>query len=69
MNPIKMHTEGGKWYIEDQKKTIEFDDINAAWLYISYITLIRATVKIKSKIASTNIHPVRSLVPHPIKGL
>lgn len=69
MKPLKLRTEGGKWYIKDQKKTVVFDNSKDAWAYITYVMIIRAAIKMNSTIASTNIHPVRSLVPHPIRGL
>ncbi len=66
---MKLRTFKGKWYIEDRKKTAVFDNANDAWHYITYIMILRAAIKMNITKASTNIHPVRSLVPHPIRGL
>lgn len=69
MKPMKMHTKDGQWYIEDGNRTVTFDNSKDAWLYIAYSLIIRK--KHKTQPARRNAsepYPVRSLVPHPIRG-
>ena len=68
MKPMKMHTKGGKWYIENGNRTIELDSSKDAWQYIFYMLVIRAAIKVNSTIPASILHPVRSLVPHPVRG-
>lgn len=63
MKPIKMHTEGGKWYIENGSRTVTFDDSKDAWLYIEYQLIIRAAIKMHSARGASEPYPVRSLIP------
>lgn len=65
---MKMRTQSGKWIIDDGKKTVVFDNSKDAWLYITYMLLIRASIKLNTTKTPAELYPVRSLVPHPVRG-
>lgn len=69
---MKIQKKGGKWHIFDGRKTVEFDDSGAAWKYIFLMLQISRKVpaipRKHAARATTELYPVRSLVPHPKRG-
>ena len=63
MKPLKMHTKGGKWYVQTETKTAVFDNAHEAFMYISFLTVFT-----KHRRMASEPYPVRALVPHPVRG-
>ena len=70
MKPLfKMQTKGGKWSIKEGSRTVTFANANDAWQYITLMMSVLVGAKVNPIHKASQPYPVRSLVPHPIRGL
>lgn len=58
---MKLRKEGGKWYVNDGNKVIEFDNSLDAWRYILLLKEIRPHHTYTPK----PLYPVYTLDPRP----
>ena len=61
---MKLRTENGKWYINDNGRIIEFTESVDAWRYI----LLMKEIRTNPTIPFHSLYPVRSLIPSALKG-
>ena len=61
---LKMRTEGGKWYVDEDYKVSIFENSTDAWQYIFVLKAIRP----QPPFVPRSLYPVRTLDPTRVRG-